>query len=125
MRKVKVYLGGSRGDWREKFAKENPDVECYDPFKHKQESLMDFSKNDLSQIENSDVVFFYINYHVYTGACVEAGYAYAREVPIVLVFALKGYIDPLLLGVSRKVFTDLESGIEWFKKSQNIKKVRT
>lgn len=125
-RKVRVYLGGSRGKWRSYFAKMFPECECYNPFTHsKQTALMDFAKEDLEAIKNSDVIFLYINYRVYTGACVEAGYAYALGKPVVLVFCLKGYIDPLLLGVSRKVFTDIESAMEWFHKSENIKQVRT
>lgn len=125
MRKVRVYLGGSRGNWREIFQKLNPDVECYDPFKHsRQTALKDFATDDLRAIEDSDVVFFLINYPVFTGACVEAGYAYALGKPIVLVYDLKGYIDPLLLAVSRKIFTDFNTALEWFKRSKNIKKVR-
>jgi len=124
-REIRVYLGGSRGDWRERFIKENPDCLCYDPFKHTpQTALMNYAKIDLDAIKDSDIVFFYINDHVYSGACVEAGYASALGKPIILVFNLKGYIDPLLLGVSHKVFTDLDSAIEWFKKSTHIKQVR-
>jgi len=126
MRRVRVYLGGCKGNWREKFIEENPDCLCYDPFRHSpQGALMIFTKADLDAIKDSDVVVFYIAYHIYTGACLEAGYAHALGKPIVLIFTLKGYIDPLLLGVSRKVFTDLDLAIEWFKESTYIKRVRT
>lgn len=126
MRKVRIYLGGSRGNWREIFQRLNPDVECYDPFKHsRQRALIDFGSDDFWAIRDSDIVFLLINYPVFTGACIEAGYAYALGKPIILVFELKGYIEPLLLGVSRKIFTDFNSALEWFKKSEHIKKVRS
>jgi len=124
-RKLRVYLGGSKGTWRRKFAKENQDCECYDPFKHsKQTALVSFTQKDLQAVKETDVLFIYINYKIYTGSCIEAGFAFARGIPIILVFELKGYIDPLLLGISRKVFTDLDSAIDWFKKSTYVKKVR-
>lgn len=116
MRKFRIYLGGSRGKWREKFRKEISDLECYDPFlQSKQLNLASFTKEDLEVIKNSDIVFFCINYPIYTGACVEAGYAHALGKEIILVFLLKGYTDPLLLGISRKVFTDFDIALKWFK----------
>jgi len=84
---------------------------------------MTYTFEDLSAIESSDVAFFYINYPVYTGSCVEAGFAFANGKPIILVFELKGSIDSLLLGVSKKVFTDLGTAMRWFKKSKSIREV--
>jgi len=111
---MKIYLGGCRGKWREKI-QAIPGVEGIDPFKGKEYALMDFTREDLDAIKESDMVIFHLTYHIFTGACVEAGYAYALKKPIILIFGQKGYIEPLLLAVSRKVFTDIDSAIEWLK----------
>lgn len=112
---MKVYLGGSLGDWRKK-VKKIRGVEVYDPFKDScQLSLYQFTGEDLKGIAQSDVAFFYINYHCYTGSCVEAGYAHALGKEVILVFEYKGHVDAMLLGVCRKVFTDLDTALEWFK----------
>lgn len=116
---MKIYLGGSRGNWRENLKNhlkaEDPTIEFLEPFKVSKLALMDYTRDDLDAIKESDLVFFHINYHIYTGGCLEAGYAYALKKPIILVFNHAGYIDPMLLAVSRKVFTDIESAIKWFK----------
>jgi len=117
--KMKIYLAGCRGKWREiiksHFDPKDSTIEFLEPFGNKKQAIVDYVKEDLEYVEQSDIIFMLLSYHVYTGACVEAGYAYALGKPVILVFAQKGYIDPLLLAVSRKVFTDLDSAIDWFK----------
>ena len=117
LRKMRVYLGGCKGDWRIRFKQALPEFECYDPFKHSnQQAISTFVWQDLEAIKASDMVIFYIDYPRFTGACVEAGYAFALNKPIILVYTLRGRVDEMLLGVSKKVFTDLDSAIERFKK---------
>ena len=114
MKKIRVYLGGCKGDWREKVKEALPkEFEYFDPFKHSdQNAIIEFVKQDLEAIRRSDLVIFHIGYRIFTGACVEAGYAYALGKPIILIFTLEGRVDPMLLGISQRVFTNLDSAIE-------------
>ena len=108
-----VYLGGCQGRWRDKVKEELPDVYCVDPFKDcNQTAIYTFVSKDLAAIEGSDACLFLINYEVYSGACVEIGYAAALGKPIILVYLLRGRVDPMMIGVSRGVYTDLEPAIE-------------
>jgi nucleoside 2-deoxyribosyltransferase len=109
---VKVYLGGSKGEWRKKLMQEY-NMNFYDPFSDSQHSILEFTKKDLEEIRNSDVIFVVIDYPVYTSVCAEIGYAFAFNKPIILVFLLKDFIDPMIMVMSRKVFTDYEKAVNW------------
>jgi len=112
-----VYLGGSKGVWRKEVEKAFPKWVCINPFDGDQRSLATFTVWDLECIECSDIILFLINYPVYTGSCLEAGFAYAKGKPIYLVWNLKNErIDPMLLGVSYRVFLDLNSAIKYLKR---------
>jgi nucleoside 2-deoxyribosyltransferase len=112
---MKVYLGGSKGEWRKHLMQEY-NMEFYDPFSDSQRSILEFTQKDLEEIRNSDVIFVVINYPVYTSACAEIGYAFAFKKPVILVFLLKDFIDPMIMVMSRKVFTDYEKAVDWLSK---------
>ncbi|MHC4748421.1 MAG: hypothetical protein ACYTFW_00970 [Planctomycetota bacterium] len=112
-----LYLGGCKGTWRSLFIKELPEWFHYDPFSiSKQECLADFVHDDIHQgIDASDAVVIYINYERYTGSCVEAGYAYAKGKPVILIWKLRGRIDSMLIGVSKYVFNHLQTAIDFIR----------
>ena len=111
---MRVYLGGCKGNWRSKFRKRFPKWKCYDPFKESRQScLAAFTLDDLRAIERSDFVFFFINYKTFTGSCIEAGYAFASNKPIVLVFLLKGRVPPMFAAISLRVFTEFKDALDW------------
>lgn len=112
-----VYLGGSKGTWRKKVKEAFPNWSCINPFDGDQRSLATFTSGDLESIESSDIIVFLINYPFYTGACLEAGFAFAKNKPIYLIWKLKdGRMDSMLLGVSYAVFLDLDSAIKYLKR---------
>lgn len=111
---MRVYLGGSKGNWRAKFKRRFPNWECYDPFKEsRQGCLAEFTLDDLEAIRKSKLVFFLINYRTHTGSCIEAGYAYASHKPIVTVWLLEGRIEPMFCGISLRLFTDFKKALDW------------
>jgi len=114
-----VYLAGSKGDWRKKFEEAFPDVDFINPFsKSKQNCIASFVLEDLKYVKEADLLIIYIGYPVYTGACLEAGFAYALGIPIITIWALeRGRIEPFLIGVAAKVFADVDSAIERLKGS--------
>jgi len=118
---MKVYLGGAKGTWREKIKDNFPNWNIYDPFiDSRQQAITEYTLDDLDAIRNCDLVLFYINYEKCYGICVEGGFAYALEIPIISVFDFKGKLPELLLGISEYVFTDLNSAIDFMKVKFNI-----
>jgi len=114
---MKVYLGGSMGNWRKKFRKKFPQWDYYDPFKDSNQScLAGFTVDDLNAIDDCDLVIFYIDYPDHRGSCVEAGYAFAKGKKIITIWLHKGMAPSMLFGVSRRIFTDFEEAIKWMEK---------
>jgi len=113
---IRIYLAGSKGPWRDNFKALFPKIDFIVPFKDsKQDALIYFVSEDLEAIKKSDMMIIYINYPIYTGVCVEAGYAFALGKEIWLIWDLKGRIEPFLLGISSKIFTDLNSATKRLK----------
>lgn len=115
---MKIYLAGCKGIWRMKFRDALPGVEFIDPFKDSnQRSLATFTIDDLKAVEEADMIVVYIGYPVYTGACIETGYAHALGRPIWLIWELrKGRMEPMLFGIAKKIFSDVDTAIERLKK---------
>jgi nucleoside 2-deoxyribosyltransferase len=112
VKKIKLYLAGSRGDWREK-VKADPRFKTFSPF-NADTNLAQFTVQDLAYVDKADTVLIYISYPVYGGACVEAGYASAKGKPVILVWKLDDErVEPLLLGVSRGVYTSLDKALDF------------
>lgn len=119
MKKLKIYAGGSYIKWKKKWIKLLEGAELYHPFvQSRQDCLAGFTLDDLKAIDKCDLVLFIINYPVHTGSCLEAGYAFAKGKPIIIIWLLKGKIPiaPMLLGVSYNVFTNLEAGLKYIKR---------
>ena len=115
----KIYLAGGKGDWRKTVAQallpRPKGVELIDPFtQSNQNSISDFTHDDLLHVRECDGIFAYIDYHVYTGSALEFGYAYALGKPIIYVCALPR-IDSMMVGVAKAAFTDLDAGIQFMK----------
>lgn len=113
---MKVYLGGSKGDWRTKIIDSFPNWGFYNPFTDsRQQAITEYTVDDLDAIRDCDLVLFYLNYERCYGACVEGGFAYALEIPIISIFDFKGRLPELLVGVSEYIFTDLDRTIEFLR----------
>lgn len=110
--KKKVYLGGCLGNWRKDLEAKCPEVEFLDPFSFNQTRMAEFVSKDLELIKNADACLFLIQYKVYSGACVEIGFASALGKPIIIVFKLEDRVDPMMIGCSTGFYTDIEPAIE-------------
>jgi len=119
---LKVYLGGGKGTWREDFKKALPTLETYDPFtQSNQSALCTFTIEDLKAIDSCDIVVFHIDYPEVEGSMLEAGYSFAKGKKIYTVWLLKGRLPSMFIGVSYRVFTSLESCLEYLKTHLEIK----
>ena len=113
-----VYLAGgkSRPDWRERLWTrwgERTDIVLIDPFVHsKQGAIYEFTRDDLSWIDMSSLVFALVDFERYTGTALEFGYAFAKGIPIVFVTSLPR-VDSMMAAVASAVFTDLNAAVEF------------
>lgn len=121
---TKIYLGGSKGEWRKTLTDKFGDIfKFYNPFTDSSNNgIYAFTTDNLTAIDDCDVVLFYINYHRYGGGCVEAGYARAKGKPILLIFDVETErIEPELIAVANIVSTNFEETVKAFEKQ--IKKL--
>lgn len=123
--KVKCYLAGHFGsfgeyeDWRDfVIEKCRNKIKFYDPrFDTKQGSIATFVSEDLKGIENSDIVFYFVTNSGEIGAAIECAVGSCKGKLIVLCID-KGVVmvHPFLLGIARRVFIEIETGVTYLKK---------
>lgn len=113
----RVYLAGGKWDREQVLtALSMAGWETYDPFTlSRQDAVYEFVNDDLFAIANSELVFCVIDYPRYTGSAVEIGYARARGIPVVLVWAPGAgeRIDMFVASCAEAVFTDVGAGLDW------------
>jgi nucleoside 2-deoxyribosyltransferase len=119
MSEKRVYLAGSKSDWRKQVTRSWRGVaETYDPFSDsRQGATYEFANDDLEAIRNSDLVFAVVDYHVFTGLAVEVGFAHALGIPVILVWGDSKLmrVDTFLVGCSAALFTDIPYAAKWTK----------
>lgn len=88
---MKIYLCGGFGDWQDIVTQQikylRPEVEVFDPSLHKLHDPKDYTKQDLENIADCDLVIAYmaVTNPGYPNLAFELGYAHALRKPILLV----------------------------------------
>lgn len=119
MKKLKIYAGGSYIKWKKEWVELLEGAKLYHPFtQSRQDCLAGFTLEDLEAVDKCDLILFIINYPVYACSCLEAGYAFAKGKPIIVIWLLNEEIalPPMLVGVAYNVFTNLEAGLKYIKR---------
>ncbi len=117
----KIYLAGGLGKtWRPQIKQLlGHKTDLYDPFtQSRQGATYEYVNDDLSALATSDIMFAVIDRKTYNGLSVEAGYAHALGIPIILVWdttssSISKRLDLFLLGCVTYASTDVESAADF------------
>ena len=116
--KISVYLAGpfTSPDWRDRVIAEAPMHNYIDPRRNNQTSSATITLGDLVRgVEESDVVFMYrLRRSDDTGANIEVGCGFGSrqdKKKIIVLVDENRFQHPLLTGIAKRHFTDLEAGI--------------
>lgn len=123
MAKIRCYLAGPFTDpeWRDRVIAEVKGVDFYNPKTDTaQGSIATFVSGDLAGVLSCDVCFVYApTGRGDVGAAIEAGHADAMGKPVLLCTE-DTFTHPMLIGISRRVFSGLEAGIKYLNRLAEV-----
>ena len=112
----KLYLAGPLSGWREEvFTELSPFFDVYDPVRHsRQHSQSEYPPDDLNAVKKCEVVLAFQpkDKNNCLGMAVEATMGYCNGATVIYVDE-KGSLDPILIGISKRVFSDLKKAVEF------------
>jgi len=122
----KVFLSGGFSSWRDDVRRQfkGYHVDLYDPFERSgQQSIMEFTKQDLDAAMGSHLVLAYHDFDPVYGLTMECTAAYVSGVPVIYVTVQPRPIS-MMCGVARAVFMDLSMAVAFIIKRFEIQTQR-
>lgn len=124
---ILIYLAGpfTNPDWRDRVMEKAPQHDYIDPRKNEQAACVTIARDDLiNGVERADMTFLYFpRGSSDSGACIEAGVAFGRRKPIVLVNE-NGFQHPIISGIAKRHFTSLDAGIVYLNNLKSLEQSR-
>lgn len=115
---MNIYLaGGLKTDWQDRVMDAVPNHIYFDPRSHGLVDPREYAEWDLRHVIKSDWIFAYMERSNPTGygMCIEIGFAYACNIPIVLVNEQPGRKWNMVHECCNYVTESFEDGIEFLK----------
>lgn len=116
---LKIYLAGPLSGWREKTAELLKDsFDVYDPVKEsRQRCQAEYAPDDLEAVKKCQVILAYQpkNKEPCLALAIEATMGFCNGATVIYVDE-RGAPDPIFIGISKRFFSDLDSGMAFLKK---------
>ncbi len=118
MKKMKIYLAGPLSKWRDKVISELREIyEFYNPLiDSRQKCQAEYTPDDLEAVKNCDMIIAYQpkDRTPCLAMAVEATLGFCNGA-IVIYVDERGSPDPIMIGISKRPFYNLEEAIEFLK----------
>lgn len=119
MKKMKIYLAGPLSKWRDEVLSGLKDIyEFYNPLTDsRQNCQMEYTPDDLEAVKNCDIIIAYQpkDKTPCLAMAVEATLGFCNGA-IVIYVDERGSPDPIMIGISKRPFYNLQDAIEFLKK---------
>ena len=119
MQKLKLYLAGPITGWRENAFSELKDhFEVYDPIQHsRQHSQSEYVPDDLAATKQCQIILAYQpkDKQPNLSMAIEATHGYCHGAMVIYIDE-RGTPDPLLIGISKRFFSNMDEAILFLKK---------
>lgn len=118
--KKKLYIAGPISGWRKKVYERLKDIfDVYDPVQHSRQGCQaEYAPDDFKAAKKADIILAYQpkDKEACLAMGVEATLGYCSNKAIVIYVDERGYLDPIMIAISKRTFSELEPALKFLER---------